>query len=262
MLKKTLMSLYIASALAGGVAAHADNDRNQDRGSACRSIALPSYSALTLALKGVVVLGAPNVNGGIGLHMWASIVDRTGVVCHVTRSGDAGDQFPGSRVIAAQKANTANAFSLPRLALSTGNLYKGVQPGGSLFGLQASNLVDVDVAYKGPAAKWGTSDDPMRGGRIGGVMVFGGGLALYDKNGTLVGGLGVSGDSACADHVIAWRVRHALNLDNVPGGVVNGTDNITYDQSNGFSQVTCGSDPREAAIAGNLPITYPIGPAP
>lgn len=101
----------------------------------------------------------------------------------------------------------------------------------------------------------------MRGGRIGGVMVFGGGLALYDKTGVLVGGLGVSGDSACADHVIAWRVRHALNLDNVPGGVVNGTDNITYDQSNAFSQVLCGSHPQEAAVAGSLPIDYPIGPA-
>jgi len=39
------------------------------------------------------------------------------------------------RVISAQKANTANAFSLPQLALSTANLYSAVQPGGSLFGL-------------------------------------------------------------------------------------------------------------------------------
>jgi uncharacterized protein GlcG (DUF336 family) len=32
--------------------------------------------------------------------------------------------------------------------------------------------------------------------------VFGGGLALYDDQG-IVGGLGVSGDSACADHNVA-----------------------------------------------------------
>ena len=34
----------------------------------------------------------------------------------------------------------------------------------------------------------------MVGGRIGGVNVFGGGLALYNANGKLLGGLGVSGD--------------------------------------------------------------------
>ena len=36
--------------------------------------------------------------------------------------------------------------------------------------------------------------------RIGGVNVFSGGLALYDAKGVLIGGLGVSGDSSCADH--------------------------------------------------------------
>jgi len=52
-----------------------------------------------------------------------------------------------SRVISAQKANTANAFSLPGLAVSTANLFSAVQPGGSLFGLQFSNPVATDVAY-------------------------------------------------------------------------------------------------------------------
>ena len=42
------------------------------------------------------------------------------------------------------------------------------------------------------------------------MNVFGGGLALYDAAGTLVGGLGVSGDSSCADHNIAWRTRNTL----------------------------------------------------
>lgn len=63
-------------------------------------------------------------NGGFGLDMWASVVNRAGIVCAVARSGDdPGDQWPGSRVISAQKANTANAFSLPGLALSTANLW-------------------------------------------------------------------------------------------------------------------------------------------
>ena len=49
--------------------------------------------------------------------------------------------------------------------------------------------------------------------------MFGGGLALYNSNGTLVGAIGVSGDTSCADHNIAWRARHNLNMDFVPAGV-------------------------------------------
>lgn len=48
---------------------------------------------------------------------------------------------------------------------------------------------------------------------------FGGGLALYNSTGALIGAIGVSGDSSCADHNIAWRTRHALFLDYVPAGV-------------------------------------------
>ncbi len=68
--------------------------------------------------------------------MWATLVDRDGVVSSVSHSGDdRGDQWPGSRVISAQKANTANAFSLPGLSLSTANIFTATQPGGSLYGL-------------------------------------------------------------------------------------------------------------------------------
>jgi len=134
-------------------------------------------------------------------------------------------------VISAQKANTANAFSLPNFALSTANLFTAVNPGGSLYGLQASNPVNDDVAYRGNAKNYGQKNDPMVGGRIGGVNVFGGGLALYDAHGTLLGGLGVSGDTSCADHNIAYKTRHTLNLDFVPAGVAGGThkDNALYD---------------------------------
>jgi uncharacterized protein GlcG (DUF336 family) len=114
-------------------------------------------------------------------------------------------------VISAQKANTANAFSLDGYAISTANLYSAVQPGGSLYGLQASNPVDPGPAYAGNAKKFGTINDPMRGKRIGGVNVFGGGLALY-AGGKKIGALGVSGDTSCRDHAYAWRVRAALNM--------------------------------------------------
>jgi uncharacterized protein GlcG (DUF336 family) len=39
---------------------------------------------------------------------------------------------------------------------------------------------------------------------------------LYAADGRIVGGLGVSGDYSCADHNIAWKVRHLLELDYVP----------------------------------------------
>src|SRR5215813_1843590 len=189
---------------------------------------LPSQSTLRAAL----VDATHASNGGFGLNMWATVVNRDGVVCAVAFTGNnRGDQWPGSRVISAQKANTANAFSLSGLALSTANLYTAVQPGGSLFGLQESNPVNTALAYGGDPATYGQANDPMVGGRIGGVNVFGGGLALYKGN-KLVGGLGVSGDSSCADHNIAWRTRFALGLDHVPGGVSGDShraDNIVYD---------------------------------
>jgi uncharacterized protein GlcG (DUF336 family) len=197
----------------------------------CGAPGLPSLSTLTSTLQNVV--NAQN-NGGFGLHMWATIIARTGVVCTVARSGGLGEEWPGSRVISAQKANTANAFSLPGLALSTANLYTAVQPGGSLFGLQESNPVNPAVAYAGDPNQYGTASDALIGQKPGGVNVFGGGLALYNSAGTLVGAIGVSGDTSCADHVIAWRVRRLLNLDHVPAGVSGDgarPDNIVYDIS-------------------------------
>jgi hypothetical protein len=72
------------------------------------------------------------------------------------------------------------ASALNDLALSTANLWAPTQPGGSLFGLQESNPVDPNLPYEGDVSTFGTADDPMIGRRIGGVNVFGGGLALYD----------------------------------------------------------------------------------
>ena len=85
--------------------------------------------------------------------MWGTVVATDGTVCAVAYTGaKVGDQWLGSRVISAPKANTANAFSLPGLALSTANLYSATQPGGSLFGLQFSNPVDTQVLKPFPAA--------------------------------------------------------------------------------------------------------------
>jgi uncharacterized protein GlcG (DUF336 family) len=223
---------------------------------------LPSQATLRNAL----IAARHTSNGGFNLDMWATVVNRDGVVCAVAFTGNnRGDQWPGSRVISAQKANTANAFSLPNLSLSTANLYSAVQPGGTLFGLQHSNPVDTEVAYGGSPSNYGQPNDPMNGGRIGGVNVFGGGLALYNSAHQLLGAIGVSGDSSCADHNIAWRTRHTLNLDFVPGGVSGDParpDNIVYDITNapnlgiGVSASTWGHPACSAAataIAATLP---------
>ena len=246
---------------------HDHGNNNNNNNNPCKD--LPSHAQLQAALKKVVSAGG---NAGFALNMWVTVENRDGIVCNIAFSGgDRGDQWPGSRVISAQKANTANAFSLPKLALSTANLYTATQPGGTLFGLQESNPVDTANAYQGPSANYGKPTDPLVGEKVGGVNVFGGGLALYDKDGKLVGGLGVSGDTSCTDHIVAWKVRYLLNLDNVPAGVNVGTDNIVYDISpdlNGHPKSASGWGHPECdggaakAISANLTVTHPVGPAP
>ena len=249
-LKLVVAGLFAATTLG---AQAGDNDRFKEK-NGCG--ALPNQSQLKAAL----VQAVADETSGLNLQMWGTIVDRDGIVCAVAFSGaNRGAQWPGSRVISAQKANTANAFSLDGLALSTANLYGPVQGtsnatplGGSLYGLQFSNPVDTEAAYGGNPSAAGTTQDGMVGKRVGGVNVFGGGLALYNANQRVVGGVGVSGDTSCADHNIGWRLRNYLKLDNlsqVPGvsGDATRPDNIIFDALNGdkntitdgFEQPTC-----------------------
>lgn len=156
-------------------------------------------------------------NGVVG--MWATLANIAGTVCYVytvdgagsNGSADAGNTaWLGSRVISAQKAFTANAFSLETLSIPSGGVYAFVQPGGSLYGLQHSNPVRADLAYSGNSFLYGTANDPMRGKKIGGVNVFGGGFALYRADGEKVGAIGVSGDTSCRDSAMAYRIRAEL----------------------------------------------------
>jgi uncharacterized protein GlcG (DUF336 family) len=227
--------VLFATLLTAPEVARAQGPNNAPR-SGCA--ALPSWEELKAALTAATA----EANGLLQNHMWGTIVDRNGVVCAVAFTGpDRMNQWLGSRVISAQKANTGNAFSLPAgssgafpqgLALSSANLYTAVQPGGNLFGLQESNPVSTDVAYSGNPERYGQQNDPMVGGRVGGINVFGGGLPLYDADRLLIGGIGVSGDTSCADHNVAYRTRHTLNLDWVPAGVSGNParrDTIVYD---------------------------------
>ena len=255
----------------------ATGGHDEPGGAGCAAI--PVDQSLYTSLTEALAAAAPDkdANGGLGNNMWGTIVDRFGIVCAVVHTGELGDQWLGSRVISAQKANTAVLFNLPGAtggtvdALSTANLWAATQPGGSLWGLQFSNPVDPRVAYGDNAFRrtgadkpvqpgYGERNDPLVGTFVGGVNVFGGGLGLYDSEGNLVGGLGVSGDTSCADHNIAWRTRHELGLDLLNTGGVSGLsgpsfqDNIIYDldangvSEGGFGHPLCGFNEQDADL--------------
>ena len=227
-------------------------------------------------------------NGGFPpLQMWVTVVDETGKVCHVVNTGGSGNlignvSWLGSRVISAQKANTANAFSIDngggglKYTISTAILFGTVQGQNSLFGLQHSNPVNPTLAYAGNPKFYGAHNDPMVGKKIGGVNVFGGGLALYDADGNKIGALGVSGNTSCTDHVIAWKLRKALELDNIATGFTNfnltnngtivdfggiqGDEMIidtdgTHNFTNGWEHAACPNTPGFPGSTGTLGVT-------
>ena len=205
---------WIAAAITFTGASGALADQNWGAQSQC---ALPEGVINTVQSQLATVITSGN--GGLFKpnRMWSAIVDRQGVLCSVINSNN--DPWPGSRDIAIAKATTANGFSNSKLALSTANLYGPTQPGGSLYGLNNSN----------PFNPWFNPQNTGIGFVPGGIITFGGGVALY-RNGQVIGGLGVSGDTSCADHAISYRMRHLAGLDGIPpGGVgLNGTDNIVY----------------------------------
>lgn len=217
-----LAAMLVVGGASTTVRAEKDNDRNSH---ACKG--LPSLSALSTALKNA---GSPAIGGLFdGSRMWAAIVNRSGQLCGaVTSTDDQTQVWPGSQAIAKAKAYTANAFSLDTLALSTARLYTFTQPGHSLNSLGQSNLFNADLLQ----APGGTSDNKQI---AGGLIFFGGGVPLYDTNGRIIGGLGVSGDTACADHEVAKTVRDSLNLNPAGGKLV---DDITYSSVDGASPFT------------------------
>lgn len=226
---------------------------------------LPDATRLKSVLQTIVRQGSAK-NSGLGNQEWAVIVNRDGVVCAVTFSGTTrGDQWPGSRIIAGEKASTANALSGRDYALSTANLYAAAQPGQSLYSIVTSAPPNPNAVFGDPAT-FGTLNDPMIGKAIGGVIVFGGGLALYAGDGRIAGGLGLSGDTACADHIIAWKIRHDLQLDSVPTGPSpDHNDNMILDwrdnnSPSGFGHPSCKGGMVPDSIINGLSKEVPTGP--
>jgi uncharacterized protein GlcG (DUF336 family) len=176
--------------------------------------------------------------------MWGAIVNRQGEICaYVTSTDDPTQVWPISQAIAKAKAYTANSVSLDDFVLSTARLYTLVQPGHSLFGANFSNPFN-------PAQVVAPSQ-PQSGNPVaGGIITFGGGVPLY-RDGKIVGGLGVSGDTACTDHEIAKRVRDLASL-NPPGGPL--TDDIVYAEVDGpsvFAHPLCPSTKRNGVSLGD-----------
>jgi uncharacterized protein GlcG (DUF336 family) len=223
-MKRTLLSGLAASALAVAVIAHLPGTAATTVVAAAKGncSAVPTASQLKEHLNAAPAMTGPigGEVGGLfsGSRMWAAVVNRDGEVCaYATSTDDPTQVWPGSQAIAKAKAYTANAFSLDALALSTARLYTFTQPGHSLWSLGQSNLFNANLLV----APGGTGDKNQI---AGGTIFFGGGVPIYE-GGKIVGGLGISGDTSCADHEIAKRVRQLAGMS--PGGDPK-ADDIVY----------------------------------
>lgn len=187
--------------------------------------------------------------GGLfhGRQEWVAVVNRAGEVCaEVVETADPAASWPGAIAIAKAKAYTANGFSSDTLAMSTARLYTMSLPGHSLWSAANGNPFN-------PACLTSAANPKSSTATCGGTIAFGGGVALY-KKGKVVGGLGASGDTPCADHEIAKRIRHAANMDPAKGPYV---DDITYSKADGASLYThplCPNTWRNGTRIGDEPI--------
>jgi uncharacterized protein GlcG (DUF336 family) len=237
-MKRTVTFLFVFACGLGVSPVLADNCSN-----------VPTASQLRQYLKTASVTQTPI--GGLfeGTRMWAAVVNRDGELCAVAFSTDqAGGVWPGSQAIAKAKAYTANAFSLDDFALSTARLYTFTQPGHSLWSLGQSNL--FNPLFLAPPSL------PNAGRNLiaGGLIFFGGGVPIY-RGGKIIGGLGISGDTSCADHEIAKRVRDLAGL-NPPFGAGKLQDDISYTATNGSSVFThplCVNTYRNGVFVGQEP---------
>jgi uncharacterized protein GlcG (DUF336 family) len=253
-MNRSLIRSLLAAPLLLGVCAVAcladDDNNNKASDNKCRD--LPTAAQLKAQLVAAPALTNPPVVGGTvgglfgGTKMWAAVVNRNGEVCAaVASTSDPTNVWPGSQAIAKAKAYTANAFSLDDFALSTARLYTFTQPGHSLWSLGQSNPFNPQALATPSAA------DGSTGQLAGGMIFFGGGVPIY-KGGKIVGGLGVSGDTSCADHEIAKRVRHMLDMNPpLPGGAL--ADDIKYSTLDGpgvFTHPLCINTYRNGGFVG------------
>jgi hypothetical protein len=86
----------------------------------------------------------------------------------------------------------------------------------------------------------------------GGAIAFGGGVPLY-RNQRIVGGLGISGDTPCADHEIAKRVRHLAGLDPAKGPTADDIQYAKADHPSAYTHPLCTNTWRNGQHIGDEP---------
>ena len=114
------------------------------------------------------VTAAINKAKELGVKMNIAIVDAGANLKAFARMDGA---WLGSIDISMKKAKTARYFDF-----NTGDIGKLSQPGGSLFGIEHSN---------------------------GGLITFPGGVPIKNREGQVIGAIGVSGSTVENDHVVA-----------------------------------------------------------
>ncbi|KAF2991947.1 heme-binding protein [Methylocystis sp. MJC1] len=117
----------------------------------------------------------------LGTQMCIAVVDSGGVLKAFHRMDDA---WVGSVDISIKKAKTAVFFGMP-----TGQIGKLSQPGGPLYGIEHSN---------------------------DGLVTFPGGIPVVDKDGVMIGAVGVSGSSVENDHAVASAGVATLGVGELP----------------------------------------------
>ena len=124
---------------------------------------------VTLSDARKVIAAAEKKAAEIGQPMNIAVADAGGnLVSHVRMDG----AWIGSIDISIKKAFTSRAFDIATKDLATHS-----QSGGQFFGIHASN--------------------------DGRIMIFAGGIPLKNKDGKVVGAIGVSGGSGDQDHAVA-----------------------------------------------------------
>ncbi len=110
-----------------------------------------------------------------GTRMNIAVVDSGANLKAFTRMDGS---FLGSIDVSIKKAKTARYFDMP-----TGDLGKLTQPGGVIYNIELSN---------------------------NGLITFPGGVPLKDKDGKVIGAIGVSGGTIDDDHEVAMAAANAL----------------------------------------------------
>ena len=122
-----------------------------------------NYSLATLAVQAAV-----EESKRLNVKMNIAIVDVGANLVYFVRMDKS---YLGSVDISIRKAKTSVMFQRP-----TGDLGKISQPGSPCYGIEHSNQ---------------------------GIITFPGGIPIYDNQGELIGGIGVSGSSVENDHKVA-----------------------------------------------------------